>query len=417
MIPTDSNAKTPKNAQKIAKSSELRFGGRPHYRVRECQKIQAGRYRFVVRARIAGKWIRRYFEHKAPAQTWAQIKNTEILNQGLESVEFPSSLRQMARQCHDLLVPHGKTIQDATAHFLAFLEATTRSKPIGALVDELVAAKRADGASAKYLTDLKCRLERFAGDFKDELVASISPAKIDDWLRGLEITRRTGRGKSVEQPAAAVTRNNFRRVLIVAFNYARGRGYCLTNPAVTTSRAKEVSGDVGILPIAHTTKLLNAATPETLPYFALGCFAGLRPAELARLDWSEVDCTAGLIEVRARKSKTASRRFVKIHSNLAAWLAPYRLKIGPVVPINARKKIEAVRVAAKIGRWLPNGMRHSFASYHLAHFNDAAALALEMGHTDQNMIFQHYRQVVRPAEAEKYWQIFPEITDSSRIAA
>lgn len=43
----------------------------------------------------------------------------------------------------------------------------------------------------------------------------------------------------------------------------------------------------------------------------------------------------------------------------------------------------------------------------MAHFKDAAALALEMGHTNSDMIFDHYRQLVRPKDAERYWNIRP----------
>jgi hypothetical protein len=43
----------------------------------------------------------------------------------------------------------------------------------------------------------------------------------------------------------------------------------------------------------------------------------------------------------------------------------------------------------------------------LAHFRDAAKLALELGHTSQKLIFQHYRELVKPAEAAKYWDIRP----------
>ena len=63
--------------------------------------------------------------------------------------------------------------------------------------------------------------------------------------------------------------------------------------------------------------------------------------------------------------------------------------------------------AAGITDWPDNALRHSFASYHLAHFKDAAALALEMGHTDSGMIFNHYRQLVKPKEARRYWKIKP----------
>jgi hypothetical protein len=34
-------------------------------------------------------------------------------------------------------------------------------------------------------------------------------------------------------------------------------------------------------------------------------------------------------------------------------------------------------------------------------------LALEIGHTDSGMIFNHYRELVRPKEAERYWNIRP----------
>jgi hypothetical protein len=44
----------------------------------------------------------------------------------------------------------------------------------------------------------------------------------------------------------------------------------------------------------------------------------------------------------------------------------------------------------------------------LAHFKDAAPLALEMGHADSGMLFNHYRALVRPKEAERYWNIRPE---------
>jgi len=58
--------------------------------------------------------------------------------------------------------------------------------------------------------------------------------------------------------------------------------------------------------------------------------------------------------------------------------------------------------------WPDNALRHSFASCHLAHFKDAAVLALETGHTDSGMIFDHYREAGEAASARKlaqkqYW--------------
>ena len=52
-----------------------------------------------------------------------------------------------------------------------------------------------------------------------------------------------------------------------------------------------------------------------------------------------------------------------------------------------------------------------FASYHLAHFKDAASTALELGHHYSRITFAHYRELVKPKEAERYWDITPATTE------
>ena len=67
-----------------------------------------------------------------------------------------------------------------------------------------------------------------------------------------------------------------------------------------------------------------------------------------------------------------------------------------------------VRISAGITECPENGLRHSFGSYHLAKHGNANALALEMGHTTTKEIFAHYRELVRPEDAERYWNIRPQ---------
>ena len=140
---------------------------------------------------------------------------------------------------------------------------------------------------------------------------------------------------------------------------------------------------------------------------AIGAFAGLREAEIKRLDWGEIDLRRAFIEVKADKAKTAKRRIVRIQPNLARWLAPYSAMTGAVVPVNARKKLDGVRKAAGLKRWSKNGLRHSFASYRLAATNDAANVASELGHSTSQMLYSTYRELVLPEEAERYWEIAP----------
>src|SRR5260370_42511122 len=127
-------------------------------------------------------------------------------------------------------------------------------------------------------------------------VAAITAREVDEWLRALDVS--------------ATTRNNFRRVLIVAFNFAVDRGYCVSNPAEKSAKAKVVEGKVGILTVSQTARLLEASPRELLPFAAIGAFAGLRRAELERLDWSEVDLQSGLVEVPPSKAKGTRIHFV-----------------------------------------------------------------------------------------------------------
>jgi hypothetical protein len=77
--------------------------------------------------------------------------------------------------------------------------------------------------------------------------------------------------------------------------------------------------------------------------------------------------------------------------------------------VNLQRKIFGDRERAGLrAGWPQNALRHSFGSYYLAQFNDAAKLALEMGNSPAT-IFRHYRQLVKPKDAERYWKIMPAV--------
>jgi integrase len=195
------------------------------------------------------------------------------------------------------------------------------------------------------------------------------------------------------------------------------QGWVAENVVADVPKAKVRGSAIGILSVDELARLLENAAPETLPYWAFGAFCGVRSAELDRLEWKDVHWESKLLEIAASKSKTASRRFVELRPNVLAWLAPYRKHKGRVCPKMLRKRLEADRATAKITDWKPNCLRHSFASYHLAHFKNANALALEMGHTDSDLIFSNYRQLVLPIEAAKFWKLAPAAKSSKKVVA
>jgi integrase len=366
------------------------------HKVREYNDKKRPHLKYVVNAREGGKRTRQFFETKREAETFAQQKNIELLNGGQEAATFPSALRIMAQNAVEQLRPFpGKTISDAIKHYVDYLKANEKSCTATELVRELLKAKKADGAGERHLRDLKSRLAVFAEKFNGRMVATITSREIDDWLRSL--------------PFRALTRNHYRAKVVLAFNFAVRNGYSASNPAMGAAKAKVIGDAPGILTVAETARLLEAASRDVLPYIAIGAFAGLRRAELERLDWKRIDFESGLIEVTARSSKTAQRRLVAMQPNLREWLLPLRKHSGNVTPARSVfvDAFAQARTQAGMTDWPENALRHSFASYHLAHFKNAGDTALQLGHRDSRVTFAHYRELVKPKDAERYWQIKP----------
>jgi len=348
-----------------------------------------------------GKRKRLFFKTQDEANRELSKLKARLDSEGRAALSMPDELRVEAVKCAARLKPLNRTITQAVEHYIAYLERTARSCTVVELVEAMLAAKRQDGKSKAYLRDLTSRVNRFAEDFGSRNLAEIEPRELDDWLRGLE--------------CAPKSRNNFRANIGVLFSYGVDRGYIDRNPIERAGRAKIVDNAPEIFTVEELARLLASADAEILPTLAIGAFAGLRPDEVGRLHWSEVNLSRGLIEVKARNSKTARRRLVKIEANLARWLAPYAGRNGRVVPPNARKKTEAARRAAGLTKWPYDGLRHSFGSYHVAHFADAARTAMEMGHADQRMLFAAYREVVAPADAARYWQLAPADDTATKV--
>jgi integrase len=363
-------------------------------------------HKWCLDLRSLGKG-RQFFRHKSDADAERTRQLTTLERHGREAVGLSQrELSDFIAAKRDL-AEYDKTINDAAKFLIDHLERVRRCKiTMAQLADEVLAAKRKDGMSDDYLSDLKLRLTRFRRDFGDRPIAAITVEEIDNWLRALE-----GSPKS---------RANYRANIGVMFSYATKRGMLDSNPVLRTAKPKLVDSPPEIFSVDELRALLESAnrdSPDVLPMLTIGAFAGLREAEIQRLDWSEVDLARGHIEVKAAKAKSARRRIVPIQPNLAAWLQPYSGMTGPVVPAGARRKLARVRkAAAKLTRWPNNGLRHSFASYRLAAIHDGPRVAAELGHTSPQMLYSTYRELVLPEEAERYWKIAPAAETANVVA-
>jgi len=351
---------------------------------------------FLLDLRAFGKG-RKFFTTRAEADAERLRQLTTLERHGREAVGL--SQREMSDfvTAKRKLAEYGKTINDAVSSLVDQLERVRRCKTtVSELMAEVLEAKRKDGRSEIYLRDLRNILAIFSRNFGNRPVAAITVEELDNWLRAL--------------PGSPKTRTNFRANVGVLFGYAARRRMIDTNPVLHTAKPKLPENPPEIFTVDELSTLLEAANrvaPDVIPMLAIGAFAGLRDAEIKRLDWSEVDLVRGHIEVKAAKAKSARRRIVPVQPNLAVWLRSYSAMKGPLAPEGYRGSLERVRKAASVARWPINGLRHSFASYRLAAIYDAPRVASELGHASPTMLYSTYREVVRPEEAERYWKIGP----------
>jgi len=341
---------------------------------------------FLADARIGGKGERRYFDTRVEAETWGQLQRAKRANEGESAFG------------DDELARYGKTVRDAVTFYLAHLRRESASVSIPDAVDELVATKLRAGKSPQYGKDLANRLRRLAEAFPGSMLAQVTTADLDGFLSSL--------------PVAPGTKNTFRRDVRTLWSFASKRGWADAAIAKHTEAARVDSDAPGILTPEQAAALMLASHDDVLAAFhAIGLFAGLRVAEIRKLDWRDVDLEGGYIHVSARASKTRSRRLVPILENLRAWITPIAQTSGPVVSKELRTLHEHARDAAGITAWPDNAMRHSFVSYRLADTGNAAQTALESGH-DQSVLFRHYRELVKPKDAERFWSIRPTSADN-----
>ena len=112
--------------------------------------------------------------------------------------------------------------------------------------------------------------------------------------------------------------------------------------------------------------------------------------------------TSGIIPVRPEVAKKRRQRYIDLNDNLSEWLLPFRLQ----KVCFSRKGLELVRQKADVA-WAHDILRHTYGSYHLAQDNDASKTSLQMGHMRSDVLFNHYRNLVNPGEAEEFWNIKP----------
>lgn len=262
------------------------------------------------------------------------------------------------------------------------------SVTVAQAVNELMIAKIRAGRGEQYVRQLRHCFDEFGRGRLKRPLASITASEIEEWLSDSKLSPRTIKGRI--------------QYLRLLFGFGMRRSYCSKNPASAIDFPTQSSDEPGIHTPEQVRLVLEAArawSPRLTRVLAIRYFAGIRAAEVARLE--ERDIGEKYIVVPAAKAKTRQRRLVTIQPALRAWL-----DLGGELPGQTCEQ-QIWELTRKLGiEWPRNCTRHSWASYHLAHFGRAATTAMEAGHSEA-MLYAHYRALVTPEEAERFWAIRP----------
>ncbi len=344
------------------------------------------------------------------AKSFAQQVHVSLLNQGRAVDVTPQDI-QMFRDAEAITASFGVSLPFAirewadarkllgpgilgSAKSLVDALHGIQDIPTKAAVLKFVEYKERAGLSKRHVGTMRNLLEPFYRKFNDHILSKFTVAEVETYV--------------AKAKGGARTKNNLIATLKTFFTWAQKHGHLRQDrPTVadTLSKKREPMKTPEIFTVAEMTAIMTATEPEMVPYMAIGAFAGLRSAEIEKLEWSAIDFETGYIRIAWDIAKTRQRRLVPIPANLKAWLVPMKKESGPVVPRNLRERIQAVGKRAGVP-WKSNALRHSFGSYRLAEVQDAAKVSLEMGNSPA-MLFKHYRELVTPEQARQWFAIMP----------
>jgi site-specific recombinase XerC len=211
---------------------------------------------------------------------------------------------------------------------------------------------------------------------------------------------------------SAVTVVNHLKATRVFCGWAIRKGLMSVNPFEGIEAPDVLRADPGFLAVEDAAKLMRVSQesfPETVAYFALGLFAGIRSSACAAMEKDAINFGQRGILIRAEHAKNKRRVYLDGYEpNLWTWLDWARQHAPEGFALSKRRwDTLRIKVAADAGVELPhNALRHSFCTYHVALHGDAGKTATLLSHRGNvSVLYEHYKGNASKAEAKKYFSI------------
>lgn len=356
-----------------------------------------GQTRWCVDRMEGGKRRRTFFATKLEAETEKASLERQIMASGATWMTLSGPERsEVAAVMHEVkaLGLSLRTIWEAFKNGATGGNLTPRT--LEQAVNETLEAKIAAKRRPVYVQSLREYLGHFMAGRKLLGVDKITPGEIERWF--------------VERKEAPSTRASNLGRLSSMFDLCFRRDYIAVNPCHKVERVTVETGQPMIFTVAQARKLMETCQTHEktlLPFLTLGMFAGIRPGECKGLKWGDVDLEMKRVTIHQSIAKKRHWRHVPLAPAAVAWLKrcdpkkPFTPK--PQALSCARRRL-CVRAEIK---WHHNILRKTAASYLMAAHQDAQKVSEWLGNSP-TILRRHYRELVAPEEAEKFWKILPK---------
>jgi len=303
-----------------------------------------------------------------------------------------------AKQASSVLSGSGLSVVDAARMAALKMESERKSETLGLGFERYMVDCERRRKSVKHLRDLKQTRNLFM-PLLEQLLVNLSGEQIDATLLSL--------------PPAS--RNLKIRHLKAVLNYCIKQDWLTSTPLKRVELAPIMSKEIETYTAEQVRAIMDAVAtnhPEAVPFFAISFFAGTRPEEIMKLEWSAFT-DDGQLCITAAVNKTRTKRFTTVTPTLQAWLDWYEaqggVREGRIFP---RSQMTLIRIRRRVAEmagveWIQDGARKTFASAHYKIHHDALKTAYELGHRGTTMLHTHYNQNMRKEEAVRFWGIFP----------
>jgi integrase len=253
--------------------------------------------------------------------------------------------------------------------------------------DELIQSKRAGNRREVYVKSLSYYVSRFV-DYAgaESKIGSVTSSQVEEFISSF-----TG-----------YARQTWLNRISTLFSFAVRRGYVDRNPCDRIDRVRIDRNPPVILTVEQAKTLLLSCSTLCKPYLVLGMFAGIRPDEIHRLDWSQINLDTATAKV---DGKTRQRRIVALEPVVIKYLKDHPIKTGPVAPSKeTARRFKRKARACLGGKWTADILRHTAASYLLGKYQDAGKVAMQLGNSPK-ILLSHYHDPVTKEECEKFWNL------------